>query len=88
MKCKICEKEMETWEGNNPQPILPKFEDRVCRECNCYVTATRMMLAPLFSQFDASIQDVLYRGLASMIGMSYTMKESQSAFEDWRNKNE
>jgi hypothetical protein len=42
--CKICNTEMEEHESNNPQPLLPNFEDRVCRDCNDYVTASRIVL--------------------------------------------
>ena len=34
IKCKLCEVEMKEFEGNNPQPLLENFEDRVCRDCN------------------------------------------------------
>lgn len=42
--CKICNTKMEEHESNNPQPLLPNFEDRVCRDCNDYVTASRIVL--------------------------------------------
>lgn len=42
--CKICNTEMEEHESNNPQPLLPNFEDRVCRDCDDYVTASRIVL--------------------------------------------
>ena len=44
IKCKLCEVEMKEFEGNNPQPLLENFEDRVCRDCNDYVTASRILL--------------------------------------------
>ena len=34
IKCKLCEVEMKEFEGNNPQPLLENFEDRVCRDWN------------------------------------------------------
>ena len=44
IKCKLCEVEIKRYEGNNPQPLLEDFEDRVCRDCNDYVTAVRILL--------------------------------------------
>jgi hypothetical protein len=42
--CAICQNKMKEWESNNPQPLLEDFNDRVCRDCNDYVTATRFTL--------------------------------------------
>ena len=44
IKCKLCELEMKEFEGNNPQPLLENFEDRVCIDCNDYVSASRILL--------------------------------------------
>ena len=44
IQCAICANEMREWEGNNPQPLLSDIADRVCRNCNDYVTATRLIL--------------------------------------------
>ena len=74
VKCKLCNAKVETWTTNNPQPILPNFEDRVCKECNSYVTATRFVLSRIYSQFDASIQSGLYEGLATMLQMSANLR--------------
>jgi hypothetical protein len=45
IKCNMCFNEMKEYEGNNPQPLLPDFNDRVCKECNYFVTAARMQLS-------------------------------------------
>ena len=46
MECKLCKKEMETWESNNPEPLMENIdENRVCRDCNNFVTATRLHFA-------------------------------------------
>ena len=74
IECKLCNAKVETWTTNNPQPILPNFEDRVCKDCNSYVTATRFILSRTYSQFDASIQRVLYEGLARMLQMSANLR--------------
>lgn len=74
IECKLCNARVETWTTNNPQPILPNFEDRVCRDCNCYVTATRLILSRVYSQFDASIQKLFYEGLATMLQMSANLR--------------
>jgi len=42
--CALCGSKMKEWESNNPQPLLEDFNDRVCRDCNDYVTATRIIL--------------------------------------------
>jgi hypothetical protein len=34
-QCAICGNEYTRW-GNNPQPFLKKFEQRVCDRCNGY----------------------------------------------------
>ena len=47
IKCKLCEVEMKEFEGNNPQPLLENFKDRVCRDCNDYVTAIRILFRGL-----------------------------------------
>tara|TARA_R110002051_G_scaffold2304_2_gene12182 strand:+ start:4 stop:276 length:273 start_codon:yes stop_codon:yes gene_type:complete len=44
IECKICSNEMKKYESNNPQPLLPNFEDRVCIDCNYFVTAGRMVI--------------------------------------------
>ena len=44
IECAICGCKMKEWESNNPQPLLPDMDDRVCRDCNDYVTATRLIL--------------------------------------------
>lgn len=74
IECKLCDAKVETWTTNNPQPILPNFEDRVCKDCNSYVTATRFILSRIYSQYDASIQSVFYEGLATMLRMSANLR--------------
>lgn len=44
IECKLCNEKMMEFESNNPQPLLENFEDRVCVDCNDYVTASRILL--------------------------------------------
>tara|TARA_R110002167_G_scaffold232182_1_gene437433 strand:- start:484 stop:750 length:267 start_codon:yes stop_codon:yes gene_type:complete len=44
IECKICNNKMKEYESNNPQPLLENFDDRVCRDCNDFVTASRICL--------------------------------------------
>tara|TARA_R100001509_G_scaffold148046_1_gene105638 strand:- start:162 stop:425 length:264 start_codon:yes stop_codon:yes gene_type:complete len=43
IQCKICECKMKKHESNMPQPLLEDSNDRVCRDCNDYVTAFRII---------------------------------------------
>ena len=45
MKCAFCNEEMETYESNNPYPFFNGGDERVCRDCNTFVTAARMSVA-------------------------------------------
>ena len=40
-KCALCGKEY-THYGNNPQPLLPDIDQRVCDECNALVVIARL----------------------------------------------
>ena len=40
-KCAICNKEDKLNRSNNPEPLL-EYDERVCTECNHFVTATRI----------------------------------------------
>ena len=39
--CALCGGPYTHW-GNNPQPVLPKYEQRVCDDCNGIVIARRI----------------------------------------------
>ena len=59
IECKICKSEMREYEGNNPQPLLSDFEDRVCRNCNDYVTASRLVFRGINSQSIEIIRGII-----------------------------
>lgn len=43
MECSLCKTEMPSYESNNPEPLMMNVEEnRVCRDCNYFVTASRM----------------------------------------------
>lgn len=78
IKCKLCEVEMKEFEGNNPQPLLANFEDRVCRDCNDYVTATRLLLRNV-SEIE---YDLVCFYIASVMKTASSLKRSRlKAFE-------
>jgi|GEM_PF-4855626 len=71
--CALCGSEMKEFESNNPQPILEKSEDRVCRDCNDYVTAARMILMRTDMETTRIICDVI----ANVIQMGSNLKASR-----------
>jgi|TARA_R100000030_G_scaffold77390_1_gene60272 hypothetical protein len=73
IKCKLCEVEMKEFEGNNPQPLLADFEDRVCRDCNDYVTATRLLLRSL----DPYEHELVCFYIASVMKTASSLKRSR-----------
>jgi hypothetical protein len=85
IKCKLCEVEMKEIEGNNPQPLLENFEDRVCRDCNDYVTATRLTLRGLDHETMRRVCDII----TSVMQMANSLKQSRINFyEKEMNKDE
>jgi hypothetical protein len=79
--CKLCNKQMEEHEGNNPQPLLPNFEDRVCRSCNNFVTATRMYLLG----YSPVSQELLAKLIGGIIQTAYSLGRTH---EEWKKKME
>ena len=73
IKCKLCEVEMKEFEGNNPQPLLEDFEDRVCRDCNDYVTASRILLRGLDREPHEGVCSII----ASVMQMASSLKRNR-----------
>tara|TARA_R100000353_G_scaffold127768_1_gene90687 strand:- start:145 stop:417 length:273 start_codon:yes stop_codon:yes gene_type:complete len=73
IKCKLCEVEMKEFEGNNPQPLLENFEDRVCRDCNDYVSASRILLRGLDHEAHEGVCSII----ASVMQMASSLKRSR-----------
>tara|TARA_R100001443_G_scaffold19826_2_gene31627 strand:- start:3734 stop:3991 length:258 start_codon:yes stop_codon:yes gene_type:complete len=44
MNCAICNVEMKEYDRHNPVPLFLGERQRVCRECNRFVTASRIHL--------------------------------------------
>jgi hypothetical protein len=44
MNCAICNVEMKEYDRHNPAPLFLGERQRVCRECNHFVTASRIHL--------------------------------------------
>ncbi len=73
MECKLCKKEMETWESNNPEPLMENIdENRVCIECNNFVTATRLQFALSSIHPDKGICHFLQ----SILSLSFVLKNA------------
>lgn len=77
IECKLCNKQIEEHEGNNPQPLLPNFEDRVCRDCNNFVTSTRMYLMG----YSPESQELLARLIREVIQTAYSLGR---VHEEWQ----
>ena len=73
IKCKLCEVEMKEFEGNNPQPLLENFEDRVCRDCNDYVSASRILLRGLDREAHEGVCSII----ASVMQTASSLKRSR-----------
>jgi len=76
IECKICKWEMKEWESNNPQPLLPDMDDRVCRDCNDYVTATRIILRGAEEESARPIYNII----VNIMSMASGLKKSR---EHW-----
>ena len=76
IECKICGCKMKEWESNNPQPLLPNFSDRVCRDCNDYVTASRLVLRGM----EPSSIEVMGSIIVQIMGMASSLKRSREMY--------
>ncbi len=75
MECKLCKKEMESWESNNPEPLMENIdENRVCRDCNNFVTATRMSFA--LSRIHPEDANVICHTLQSILSLAFSLKNA------------
>ena len=84
IKCKLCEVEMKEFESNNPQPLLENFEDRVCRDCNDYVSASRILLRGLDREAHEGVCSII----ASVMQMASSLKRSRlQAYEQLKELN-
>ena len=82
IECKICISKMKEYESNNPQPLLSNFEDRVCRDCNDFVTASRLYLRSADPHTTQHICDLV----VGIMQMAYSLKGSREQLmkEEWK----
>tara|TARA_R100001510_G_scaffold53755_1_gene55654 strand:+ start:532 stop:810 length:279 start_codon:yes stop_codon:yes gene_type:complete len=79
IECKLCNEKMMEFESNNPQPLLENFEDRVCRDCNDFVTASRILLRGIEPK---DSHEWVCAIVAGVIQMGNSLKQSRlKAFE-------
>jgi len=75
MKCKLCKKGMKFRESNNPEPLMENIdENRVCRDCNNFVTATRMSFA--LSRIHPEDANVICSTLTNILSMGFSFKNA------------
>ena len=72
MNCAICNVEMKEHESNNPAPLLMDENDRVCRECNYFVTASRIQLR-VYGPLEAAMLGDIF---ADIMKMAFALKEA------------
>ena len=73
MNCAICNVEMKEYDRHNPAPLLMDEEDRVCKECNYFVTASRLHLRALIPLERAMLGDIF----AEILKMAFALKRAE-----------
>ena len=76
IECKMCNNKMKEYESNNPQPLLPDFNDRVCRECNDYVTASRIV----FRDMDSHTLEVLCANVEQVLRLAHSLRNGREQY--------
>ena len=76
MKCAICDEEMKDYESNNPYPLLTGKNERVCRDCNDFVTASRIY----FRGADEDSKQILCANITNVLKMGFSLKRSREEF--------
>lgn len=70
-ECAICGMKDMLVRSNNPEPLLPR-EQRVCRSCNAYVTATRVVL--MTKAGNSASKSEFCDTLVNVLKMAYTLR--------------
>ena len=83
--CNICDKEIEEHEGNNPEPLMP-FEHKVCRDCNHYVTATRLQF--MGGGLDPHLVEIQMSIITTILVTAHALKNSDDKFREMMNNGE
>lgn len=71
MNCGLCDKNMEEREDCNPHPFNV---DRVCLDCDSYVSATRIQMA--FWKHDEETQQKLLNSMVFVIKTKYSLDKA------------
>mgnify|MGYP003652507219 CR=1 FL=1 len=82
IQCAICTNEMREWEGNNPQPLLPDMEDKVCRDCNDFVTALRLVLRGTDNETMRGYSEVIVSIMSLASGLKKARKMHMQMMEE------
>ena len=75
-KCAICNKEDKLHRSNNPEPLL-EYHERVCVECNYFVTATRITLITKAGHSHSKKQ--FTQDLVSVLQLAFSLREAHQA---------
>lgn len=76
MNCAFCESPMKDYESNSPRPfIFDEEPNRVCRDCNDFVTATR-----IFARTEKQVE-YIQAILTMAFSLRLARKESMKHFE-------
>ena len=81
--CAFCDEVMQDYESNNPDPFI--FEsgyDRVCRDCDNFVSATRMLCTT--EEQVSFIQNLLMMSFS----LKKARKKSMEIFEEMNKQKE
>ncbi len=73
MNCAICNIEMKEYECHNPVPLSINREDEVCKECNYFVTASRIHLIDVHPH-----DEVIFAGmLTGILKTAFALKRAE-----------
>ena len=82
IKCDICFDKMKEWQSNNPEPLLPSTTEdgsktnRVCRNCNDYVTAIRVVCRGMSNNTAILLGSVI----SEVMTLASSLKRSRGEF--------
>ena len=73
MNCAICNIEMKEYECHNPVPLFLRETERVCRECNHFVTASRIHLSNIDPLSKVMVADLF----AMILKMAFALRKAE-----------
>ena len=72
MNCAICNIEMKEYEDHNAAPLFLRETERVCRECNHFVVASRIHLIDVHPH-----DEVIFAGMfTKILKMAFALKNA------------